>query len=68
MYRNLYDTDVTTWSPQGRIHQVEYAMEGVKLGTCGVGVRSNTHVVRTGRTGVETKLGSVASDLLLYRG
>lgn len=45
MYRNLYDTDVTTWSPQGRIHQVEYAMEGVKLGTCGVGLRSNTDVV-----------------------
>jgi hypothetical protein len=22
MFRNQYDTDVTTWSPQGRIHQV----------------------------------------------
>jgi hypothetical protein len=21
MFRNQYDTDVTTWSPQGRIHQ-----------------------------------------------
>jgi hypothetical protein len=45
MYRNVYDTDVTTWSPQGRLHQTEYAMEGVKLGTCAVGVRSDTHVV-----------------------
>jgi len=25
-----YDTDVVTWSPQGRIFQVEYAMEAVK--------------------------------------
>ena len=30
MYRNQYDNDVTIWSPQGRIHQIEYAMEAVK--------------------------------------
>ena len=30
MYRNIYDNDVTVWSPQGRIHQIEYAMEAVK--------------------------------------
>ncbi|GLT72235.1 hypothetical protein SLA2020_441890 [Shorea laevis] len=27
MFRNQYDTDVTTWSPAGRLFQVEYAME-----------------------------------------
>lgn len=40
-----YDTDVTTWSPQGRLFQVEYAMEAVKQGSACVGVTSDTHVV-----------------------
>jgi 20S proteasome subunit alpha 6 len=42
---NRYDGDNTTWSPQGRIHQVEYAMEAVKQGSCTVGLRSQTHAV-----------------------
>ncbi|KAK9862119.1 hypothetical protein WJX84_012166 [Apatococcus fuscideae] len=45
MFRNQYDTDVVTWSPQGRIHQVEYAMEAVKQGSTAVALKSNTHVV-----------------------
>uniref|UniRef100_A0A0D6R9A0 Proteasome subunit alpha type n=1 Tax=Araucaria cunninghamii TaxID=56994 RepID=A0A0D6R9A0_ARACU len=45
MFRNQYDTDVTTWSPAGRLFQVEYAMEAVKQGSAAVGLRSNTHVV-----------------------
>lgn len=45
MFRNQYDTDVVTWSPQGRIHQIEYAMEAVKQGSAAVGLKSDTHVV-----------------------
>lgn len=46
MYRNhQYDMDCITWSPGGRILQVEYAMEAVKQGTPVLGLRSGTHVV-----------------------
>lgn len=45
MFRNQYDTDVTTWSPQGRLFQVEYAMEAVKQGSACVGLRSQSHAV-----------------------
>ena len=45
MFRNQYDTDITTYSPQGRLHQVEYSMEAVKQGSAVVGLRSKTHVV-----------------------
>ncbi|KAJ3029129.1 UNVERIFIED_CONTAM: hypothetical protein HDU68_000084, partial [Siphonaria sp. JEL0065] len=40
-----YDSDISTWSPQGRLHQIEYAMEAVKQGSAAVGLRSNTHSV-----------------------
>ena len=45
MYRNQYDTDVVTWSPQGRVFQIEYAMEAVKQGTTVVGARNKDTVV-----------------------
>ncbi|PNX89512.1 proteasome subunit alpha type-1-A-like protein [Trifolium pratense] len=45
MFRNQYDTDVTTWAPAGRLFQVEYAMEAVKQGSAAIGLRSKTHVV-----------------------
>ncbi|CBY24299.1 unnamed protein product [Oikopleura dioica] len=45
MFRNQYDSSTTTWSPQGRIHQIEYAMEAVKQGSATVGVKSKTHAV-----------------------
>lgn len=42
-FRNQYDSDVTVWSPQGRLHQVEYAMEAVKLGSAVVALKNKTH-------------------------
>mmetsp|Transcript_15881 Transcript_15881/g.22086 ORF Transcript_15881/g.22086 Transcript_15881/m.22086 type:complete len:260 (+) Transcript_15881:94-873(+) len=39
MQRNQYDTDIATWSPHGRLYQVEYAQEAVKQGSACVGIR-----------------------------
>ena len=48
MQKSLYDQSALTWSPQGRLYQVEYAMEAVNQGNLLLGVRSNTHVVLVG--------------------
>ncbi len=48
MQKSLYDQSILTWSPQGRLYQVEYAMEAVNQGNLLVGVRSKTHVVLVG--------------------
>jgi len=45
MFRNNYDNDNVTFSPQGRIFQVEYAGEAVKQGSVVVGIVSKTHCV-----------------------
>ncbi|CAH0058924.1 unnamed protein product [Clonostachys solani] len=45
MFRNNYDNDSVTFSPQGRIFQIEYAAEAVKQGSVVVGIASKTHVV-----------------------
>jgi len=48
MFRNNYDNDSVTFSPQGRIFQVEYAQEAVKQGSVVVGIVSKTHAVLVG--------------------
>merc|ERR1712137_1780 len=45
MNRNQYDSDITTWSPQGRIFQIEYAMNAVTQGSAAIGLRSKDYVV-----------------------
>lgn len=47
MFRNNYDNDSVTFSPQGRIFQIEYAAEAVKQGSVVVGIASKTHAVLT---------------------
>lgn len=45
MFKNPYDNDVTTWSPQGRLYQVEYAMEATKQGSATVGIKGTDYCV-----------------------
>jgi len=58
MFRSIYDGDITTWSPQGRIHQIEYAMEAVKQGSASVGLKSKTHAVIVALKRASSELGS----------
>lgn len=45
MFRNNYDGDTVTFSPTGRLFQVEYALEAIKQGSVTVGLRSRKHAV-----------------------
>lgn len=71
MQKSLYDSSCLTWSPQGRLYQVEYAKEAVNQGTCLVGLRSNTHAVLCGLRSTmheklafhQEKLFSVSSNI-----
>ena len=58
MFRSQYDSDITIWSPQGRLHQIEYASEAVKQGTAAVGLCSPTHAVLLG---IKRSHGELAS-------
>lgn len=53
--RSEYDRGVNTFSPEGRLFQVEYAIEAVKLGSTAVGVQTVQGVVLA----VEKRLTSV---------
>merc|ERR1711991_858722 len=48
MFKNQYDNDITVFSPQGRIHQIEYAMEAVKQGAAAVAAKSEKFAVVAG--------------------
>ncbi|OCH90564.1 proteasome subunit alpha type 5 [Obba rivulosa] len=52
--RSEYDRGVNTFSPEGRLFQVEYAIEAIKLGSTTVGVRTPEGVV----LGVEKRVQS----------
>ncbi|CAK0785163.1 hypothetical protein CVIRNUC_008369 [Coccomyxa viridis] len=63
MFRNQYDQDVVTWSPQGRIHQIEYAMEAVKQGSAVVGLKSATHIVLASIKRTSAEMGTFQRKL-----
>jgi 20S proteasome subunit alpha 6 len=58
MLKNQYDNDITVWSPQGRIFQIEYALEAVKQGSACVGLKSETHAVLVALKRSSSELGS----------
>eukprot|EP01055_Gregarina_sp_Pseudo9_P002291 Gregarina_sp_Pseudo_9__2290@NODE_2611_length_937_cov_122_427617_g2394_i0_p1_GENE_NODE_2611_length_937_cov_122_427617_g2394_i0NODE_2611_length_937_cov_122_427617_g2394_i0_p1_ORF_typecomplete_len245_score36_52Proteasome/PF00227_26/4_9e42Proteasome_A_N/PF10584_9/1_3e10_NODE_2611_length_937_cov_122_427617_g2394_i095829 len=64
MNRNVYDTDCVTWSPQGRIFQIEYAAEAVKQGTCVLGVKNKTHVILCALRRSVSKLAQYNSKIM----
>lgn len=43
--RSEYDRGVNTFSPEGRLFQVEYAIEAIKLGSTAIGIRTTEGVV-----------------------
>ncbi|ODV95086.1 hypothetical protein PACTADRAFT_50908 [Pachysolen tannophilus NRRL Y-2460] len=52
--RSEYDRGVSTFSPEGRLFQVEYSSEAIKLGSTAIGIATSEGVV----LGVEKKVTS----------
>ncbi|CEP00263.1 Proteasome subunit alpha type [Plasmodiophora brassicae] len=54
--RSDYDQGVNTFSPEGRLFQVEYAMEAIKLGSTAIGIQVKDGVVLAVEKRVASKL------------
>ncbi|KAK7040185.1 proteasome component pup2 [Paramarasmius palmivorus] len=59
--RSEYDRGVNTFSPEGRLFQVEYAIEAIKLGSTTVGIRTDHGVVLAVEKRVQSPLLEASS-------
>jgi len=64
MFRNQYDSDCITFSPHGRLFQVEYALEAIKQGSAAVGLVSKTHAALVALKRNAEELGSYQKKIL----
>lgn len=64
MFRNNYDNDSVTYSPTGRLFQVEYALEAIKQGSAAVGLSSKNHVVLVALKRNAEELGSYQKKII----
>ncbi|KAK7205654.1 nucleophile aminohydrolase [Myxozyma melibiosi] len=64
MFRNSYDNDSITYSPTGRLFQVEYALEAIKQGSASVGLVSKTHAVLVALKRNAEELGSYQKKII----
>lgn len=64
MFRNNYDNDSVTYSPTGRLFQVEYALEAIKQGSAAVGITSGMHVVLVALKRNAEELGSYQKKII----
>ncbi|KAG5355374.1 putative proteasome subunit alpha type-6 [Yarrowia sp. C11] len=64
MFRNSYDNDSVTYSPTGRLFQVEYALEAIKQGSAVVGLVSKTHAVVVALKRNAEELGSYQKKII----
>ncbi|GAA30927.1 hypothetical protein CRM22_008557 [Opisthorchis felineus] len=64
MFRNQYDHDVTVWSPQGRIHQIEYAMEAVKQGSAAIALKNQDHALIVALKRAPSELSSYQEKII----
>lgn len=62
-----YDRAITIFSPDGRLFQVEYAIEAVSRGTTAVGIKSNEGVVLAVEKRVVSKLVDETSIEKIFR-
>lgn len=54
--RSEYDRGVNTFSPEGRLFQVEYAIEAIKLGSTAIGMQTKEGVVLAVEKRVQSQL------------